>query len=129
VHPVSDGQVVDAHGSVVAQSPFGIQFQFLIQSCGLPVRQNVARFGLIDQKDAGSILFARSSPSRLPPSVCERLRVLDKNGTGRANAGTFAAQSTPWFPNSTAVRVLSIPSAPLSGDGHPVGGAAPSPRS
>jgi hypothetical protein len=49
VHPVADGQVVDAHGSVVDQTPFGIRFRFPIPSCGLPVRQNLACFGLIDR--------------------------------------------------------------------------------
>jgi hypothetical protein len=43
VHPVADGQMVDAHSNVVDQCLFGIQFGIPIQSCGLPVRQNPAR--------------------------------------------------------------------------------------
>jgi hypothetical protein len=60
MHPDTDGQVIDAHGNVVDQSSFGIQFRYPIQSCGLPVRQNPARLGRID-RSVGRSPCARQS--------------------------------------------------------------------
>jgi hypothetical protein len=62
VHPVADGQVVDAHGNVVDQSSFGIQFRFPIQSCEMPVRQHPARLGRIARSNLGSIGFGVVGP-------------------------------------------------------------------
>jgi hypothetical protein len=88
VHPVADGQVVDAHGNVLDQSSFGIQFRFPIQSCGLPVRQDPARLGRIGRSQLGSIGFGI-------PDLGSWSRTRRKRRDGTRLGEDCLAQSTP----------------------------------